>query len=150
MDMEICVNPFHQALGAGSAGGSRGRGPGASLGGGAAGGRKPKGFYDDDEDEDDPIVAAGYGDGGALAVGLSNESFRSSADASEGAEAAGGAYEAEYGAGVSSTVQHPSAAYALQQQAGPSSSSQARLPNRAEFDLPADLAGVDFKEVQFV
>ena len=120
-------------------------------------GRKPKGFYDDDEDEDDPIVAAGYGDGGALAVGLSNESFRSSADA-EGADA--GAYEAgQYGGGSgvsgaagapSSSVQHPSAAYAVQQ-AGPSSSSQqARLPNRAEFDLPADLAGVDFKEVHFV
>ena len=125
-----------QALGGGMAAGSGAAGRGRGLG---SSGRTRKGGYFDDDDEDDPVLAAGFGDGGAAAVGLSNEAFRAPADEDEEGGDGSGA------APTGSWSQHPSAAYAQSAAAGPSTAS--RAPVRNEFDLPAELAGVQFKEV---
>ena len=147
-----------QALGAGAAG----KGAGGMMGGRGGGGRPPKkGFFDDDDDDDevDPVLAAGFGDGGAASVGLSNEAFRTAeggafGEDEDGGEAGPSSSSAGWAAGAAAWAQHPAAAYAQHHVVG-SGGGGGGGPSRAApplggggFEMPAELAGVQFKEVR--
>ncbi len=101
---------------------------------------------DDDDDFVDPVLAAGRGDGGAAAVGLSNEAFRAAGD-DDGA--AGPSYAGPSGAALPADKAGPPVLGPMRPTSDhPFSSTKPGADGGLGLGLPeALLSGVQFKEI---
>ncbi|GAX75262.1 hypothetical protein CEUSTIGMA_g2707.t1 [Chlamydomonas eustigma] len=113
---------------------------------------------EEEDEEEDPVLAAGRGDGAAAAVGLSsNEAYRANEEdpvdpeascwASSSTAAHGGSQAAAVQRQVQGQYTQPSYGTSRLVLSGPPQASSRTKVNTSGMELPEELAGVQFKEI---